>query len=55
MGVDMGVIKELSDDDIAKIYFYMEPANLQKYFNQNLDGYDRDIKRGEMIRTIVKK
>ena len=55
MGVDMGVIKELSDDDIAKIYFYMESANLQKYFNQNLDGYDRDIKRGEMIRTIVKK
>ena len=55
MGVDMGVIKELSDDDIAKIYFYMEPANLQKYFNQNLDGYDRDIKRGEMIRNIVNK
>lgn len=55
MGVDMGVIKELNDDDIAKIYFFMEPANLQKYFNQNLDGYDRDIKRGEMIRNIVNK
>ena len=55
MGVDMGVIKELSDNDIAKIYFYINPANLQKYFNQNLDGYDRDIKRGEMIRNIVKK
>ena len=55
MGVDMGVIKEISDDDVAKIYFYMEPANLQKYFNLNLDGYDRDIKRGEMIRNIVKK
>ena len=55
MGVDMGVIKELSDNDIAKIYFYINPANLQKYFNQNLDGYERDIKRGEMIRDIVKK
>ena len=55
MGVDMGVIKELSDNDIAKIYFYINPANLQKYFSQNLDGYDRDIKRGEMIRNIVKK
>ena len=55
MGVDMGVIKELSDDDVAKIYFYMKPANLQKYFNQNLDAYDRDIKRGEMIRNIVSK
>ena len=55
MGVDMGVIKELSDNDIVKIYFYINPANLQKYFSQNLDGYDRDIKRGEMIRNIVKK
>ena len=55
MGVDMGVIKELSDDDVAKIYFYMEPSNLQKYFNKNLDGYDRDIKRGEMIRNIIKE
>ena len=55
MGVDMGVIKELSDEDISKIYFYMEPANLQKYFNQNLDGYDREIKRAEMIRNVIKK
>ena len=55
LGVDMGVIKELSDDDVAKIYFYMEPSNLQKYFNKNLDGYDRDIKRGEMIRNIIKE
>ena len=55
MGVDMGVIKELSDDDVAKIYFYMGPSNLQKYFNKNLDGYDRDIKRGEMIRNIIKE
>lgn len=55
MGVDMGVIKEIKDDDVAKIYFYMDNANLQKYFNQNLDGYDRDIKRGEMIRNIVNK
>ena len=55
MGVDMGVIKELSDDDVAKIYFYMGSSNLQKYFNKNLDGYDRDIKRGEMIRNIIKE
>lgn len=55
MGVDMGVIKELSDEDISKIYFYMEPTNLQKYFNQNLDGYDREIKRAEMIRNVIKK
>ena len=53
--VHLGVIKELSDDDVAKIYFYMEPSNLQKYFNKNLDGYDRDIKRGEMIRNIIKE
>lgn len=54
MGVDMGIIKEITDEDVSKIYFYIEPANLQKYFNKNLDGYDRDIKRAEMIRNFVK-
>ena len=53
MGVDMGIIKELTDDDISKIYFYMKENNLQKYFNQNLDGYDRDIKRAEMIKNVI--
>ena len=51
----MGLIKEINDEVVAKIYFYINPANLQKYFGQNLDGYDRDIKRAEMVKQIINK
>ena len=53
MGVDLGLLQELNDDQIAQIYFYITPSNLQKYFAQNLDGYDRDIKRAELIKQII--
>ena len=55
MGTDMGLIQEIDDEMVAKIYFYSKPANLQKYFGQSLDGYDRDIKRAEMIKQIINK
>ncbi len=55
MGIDLGLIKEINDSQIAKIYFYINPANLQKYFGQNLEAYDRDIKRAEMIKQIIKE
>ncbi len=55
LGTDMGIIKELTDEKVSQIYFYISPANLQKYFGQTLDGYDRDIKRAEMIKQIMSK
>ena len=53
MGVDLGLIKEINDSQIAKMYFYINPANLQLYFGQNLDSYDRDIKRAEIIKQLI--
>ena len=53
LGTDMGIIKELKDETIAKIYFYINPASLQKYFGQSMDSYDRDIKRAELIKQII--
>ena len=53
MGTDMGLIQEIDDEMVAKIYFYSKPGNLQKYFGQSLDGYDRDIKRAKMIKQII--
>ena len=55
MGVDMGVIKEFSDEDVNKIYSYINDCSLQKYFNKNFDEYDRKIKRAEMIKNILEK
>ena len=53
MGVDLGLIKEINDSQIAKMYFYNNPANLQLHFGQNLDSYDRDIKRAELIKQLI--
>lgn len=53
MGVDLGLIKEINDSQISKIYFYINNANLQKYFGENLETYDRDIKRAELIKQII--
>lgn len=53
MGTDLGIVRELNDEIIAKIYFYINPANLQKYFGQNMDAYEREIKRAEMIKQII--
>ena len=53
MGTDLGIITELNDDKIAKIYFYIKPANLQKKVEKNLDNYDQAIKRAEVIKEII--
>lgn len=53
MGTDLGIIPELNDEKIAKIYFYINPANLQKRVGKNLDVYDQAIKRAEVIKQII--
>ena len=53
LGTDLGIIKELTDSKVTKLYFYNNPANLQKYVGKQLDGYERDIKRPEVIKQII--
>ncbi len=54
LGTDLGIIKELTDAKVLKLYLYNNPANLQKYVGKQLDGYERDIKRPEVIKEIIK-
>ncbi|MCI9063421.1 MAG: ATP--guanido phosphotransferase [Clostridia bacterium] len=54
LGTDLGIIKEITDSKILQIYLYSKPANLQKKLGQNLDTFDRDIKRAEIIKEIIK-
>lgn len=54
LGTDLGIIKELTDLKVAKLYLYTKPANLQKLFGEKLDGFQRDVKRAEIIRKVVK-
>ena len=53
LGTDLGIIKELNDSKISKLYLYNQPANLQKYVGKPLDGYEREIKRPEVIKEIM--
>ena len=55
LGVDLGIIKELDDSKIKKLELYTKSGNLQKYFGKTLEGYEREIKRAEVIKQIVKE
>lgn len=53
LGTDLGIIKELDDSKVNKLNLYTKPGNLQKYLGKQLGGYDRDIKRAEIIKQIL--
>ena len=53
LGVDLGILDELTDLQVQKLYLYTKPANLQKYLGEQYDTYERDIKRAEVIKEIL--
>ena len=55
LGVDMGIIKEITDYKVKQLETFTKPASMQKYLGQVLDDYDRDIKRVEVIQRIVRE
>ena len=55
LGTDMGVISELDDTKVKKLFLYTKPANLQKYCGKIMNENERDMKRTEIIRQIIKE
>lgn len=55
LGTDLGIITELDDNKVKQLELYMKPANLQKYTGKVLNTYDRDIRRGEIVKEIINK
>jgi len=55
LGTDLGIIKELTDQKILEMFLYSKPANLQKRVGRNLDAFDQDIKRAEIIKQIIER
>lgn len=55
LGTDLGIIKELDDNKVSKLSIYTRSGNLQKYLGKTLEGYERDIKRAEVIKQILKQ
>lgn len=53
LGTDLGILKELTDLKIQKLYLYTKPANLQKYLGEQYEKVERDIKRAEVIKQII--
>lgn len=53
LGTDLGILPELTDLKVQKLYLYTKPANLQKYFGSQYEAIERDIKRAEVIRQIL--
>ena len=54
IGVDLGILNEIDDGKLRKLELYTKPGNLQKYVGKTLDGYEREIKRAEIVKQIVK-
>lgn len=53
LGTDLGILKELTDLKVQKLYLYTKPANLQKYLGEQYEAMEREIKRAEIIQHIM--
>lgn len=53
LGVDLGILKEISDSKVQKLYILTKPANLQKYFGNTFETIERDYKRADLIKIIL--
>lgn len=53
LGTDLGILPELTDLKVQKLYLYTKPANLQKYLGRQYEVIERDIKRAEVIKQII--
>lgn len=53
LGVDLGILDNLTDMQVQKLYLYTKPANLQKYLGEKIERTDRDIKRADVIKQII--
>ena len=53
LGTDLGIITELNDSKIKKLELYTQVGNLQKMSGCELEAYERDIKRCEIIKNII--
>ena len=54
LGIDLGIIKNVASEKINQLSIYTKPASLQKYFGEILTEEERDIKRCEIIKKILK-
>lgn len=54
LGIDLGIIKDVTSKQINEMSIYTKPASLQKYLGELLSEEERDVKRCEVIKKILK-
>lgn len=52
LGVDLGILREVTDLQIQSLYLYTKPANMQKRLGETLGKIEQDVKRAETIKQI---
>ncbi len=55
LGVDLGILLELTDIKIKKMLLYTKPANLQKYLGRPLTKDEMQIERAKILQNIIKE
>ena len=54
LGIDLNIIEDLNPRILQELLVFAQPGYLQKIFNEVLAPRERDIKRADLIREIVK-
>ena len=54
LGTDLGILQELNDKKVLQLYLYTKPANLQKYIGKPIEQEERDCRRADIIKQIIK-
>lgn len=55
LGINMGLIKELSETDVSEMMLLIQPASLQQYEKKVLDPKERDICRAKYVRDHIER
>ncbi len=55
MGVDLGILPQVSRRTINELFIVTQPAHLQKLTSQRLSPSERDVNRADLIRKKLKK
>ena len=55
LGVDLGILREVTDLQVQSLYLYTKPANMQKRLGETLGKIEQEVKRAEIIKQILKE
>ncbi|WMJ80310.1 protein arginine kinase [Clostridium sp. MB40-C1] len=54
LGVEMGIIKDINKNVLNKLFVDIQPAIMQKKFQDEFDDKERDIKRAKIVKESLK-